>query len=198
MIEHCQKLKIIIAKVLLIVSFIFISTFLQAANYTIDPASTLAKFEINNFGTYINRGRFEKKEGLLTFDRSTKTGKISVDIFTGSVRSDTTFLDKFLSSFAMFDSVNFPSARFEADQFKFDGEKLSEVTGHFTLLGKTHPLTLKATSFNCYLHPTFKREVCSGDFETNLDRSLYGMNYGLIFGFSKWVRLMIRVEALQQ
>ena len=28
------------------------------------------------------------------------------------------------------------------------------------------PVTLKATHFNCYLNPMFKREVCGGDFET--------------------------------
>lgn len=43
-----------------------------------------------------------------------------------------------------------------------------------------------------------KREVCGGDFETTLDRSLYGMNYGLNFGFSKFVRLVIQVEAIKE
>ena len=59
-------------------------------------------------------------------------------------------------------------------------------------------LTLKATNFNCYQHPMLKREVCGGDFETTLDRSLYSMNYGLNFGFSKFVRLVIQVEAIKE
>jgi hypothetical protein len=28
-----------------------------------------------------------------------------------------------------------------------------------------------------------KREVCGGDFEATLDRTLYGMNYGIDWGF---------------
>jgi polyisoprenoid-binding protein YceI len=174
------------------------STQLQAATYAIDPTHTFATFEIGHLGTSTNRGRFDKKEGTLEFDRAAKTGKIAIDIFTGSVNSGTIFFDKFLTGFTMFDSSTFPTARFEADQFKFEGDKVSEVAGNFTLLGKTHPLTLKATNFNCYQHPTIKREVCGGDFETTFDRSLYGMNYGLIFGFSKFVRLIIQVEAIKE
>jgi polyisoprenoid-binding protein YceI len=183
---------------LVLTSLFAASTQLQAATYAIDPTHTFATFEIGHLGTSTNRGRFDKKEGTLEFDRAAKTGKIAIDIFTGSVNSGTIFFDKFLTGFTMFDSSTFPTARFEADQFKFEGDKVSEVAGNFTLLGKTHPLTLKATNFNCYQHPTMKREVCGGDFETTFDRSLYGMNYGLIFGFSKFVRLIIQVEAIKE
>ena len=178
-------------------SLVAAATQAQAASYLIDPAHTFATFEINHFNTSTNRGRFDKKEGTLEFDRATKTGKIVIDIFTGSISSGTVFFDKFMTGFSMFDSATFPTARFDSDQFKFDGDKVSEVAGNFTLLGKTHQLTLKATNFNCYVHPTLKREVCGGDFEATVDRSLYGMNYGLIFGFSKFVRLVIQVEAIK-
>jgi polyisoprenoid-binding protein YceI len=182
---------------LLFFTLFFTSTLTQAASYTIDPTHTFATFEINHFNTSTNRGRFDKKEGTLEFDRAARTGKIKIDIFTASINSGTVFFDKFLTGFSMFDSATFPTARFEADQFKFEGDKVNEVTGNFTLLGKTHPLTLKATNFNCYLHPMLKREVCGGDFEATFDRSLYGMNYGLIFGFPKNVHLLIQVEAIK-
>jgi polyisoprenoid-binding protein YceI len=159
---------------------------------------TFATFEINHFNTSTNRGRFDKKEGTLEFDRATKTGKIAIDIFTGSVSSGTVFFDKFLTGFTLFDSATFPTARFVSETFNFEGDQLRDVSGTFTLLGKTHPLTLKATNFNCYTHPLLKREVCGGDFEATFDRSLYGMNYGLIFGFSKNVHLLIQIEAIKE
>ena len=198
MTKICRLLKKFITNVIVLTSLASASSQIQAANYTIDPAHTFATFEIDHFRTSTNRGRFDKKEGTLEFDRAARTGKIAIDIFTGSINSGTVFFDKFLTSFSMFDSATFPTARFEADQFRFEGDKVNEVAGSFTLLGKTHPLTLKATNFNCYQHPTLKREVCGGDFETTLDRSLYGMNYGLIFGFSKFVRLVIQVEAIKE
>lgn len=184
-------------KAIVLFSLAAASTQLQAATYTIDPTHTFATFEINHFNTSTNRGRFDKKEGTLEFDRVAKTGKIMIDFFTGSVSSGTVFFDKFLTGFSMFDSATFPTARFESNQFKFEGDKVSEVAGSFTLLGKTHPLTLKATNFSCYQHPMLIREVCGGDFDATFDRSLYGMNYGLIFGFPKTVRLVIQVEAIK-
>jgi polyisoprenoid-binding protein YceI len=202
MTNRCHRLKKLTTKfatdAVVLSSLVVASSQLQAATYTIDATHTFATFEINHFNTSTNRGRFDKKEGTLEFDRAAKTGKIAIDIFTGSINSGTVFFDKFLTSFSMFDSATFPTARFEADQFKFESDKVNEVVGKFTLLGKTRPLTLKASNFNCYQHPILKREVCGGDFETTLDRSLYGMNYGLIFGFSKFVRLVIQVEAIKE
>ena len=177
---------------------LFSNTPAHAASYAIDPTHTFATFEINHFNTSTNRGRFDKKEGRLEFDREAKTGKIAIDIFTDSVNSGTVFFDKFLSGFTMFDSATFPTARFVSDAFNFEGDKVRDVAGSFTLLGKTHPLTLKATNFNCYTHPLLKREVCGGDFEATFDRSLYGMNYGLIFGFPKNVHLLIQIEAIKE
>jgi polyisoprenoid-binding protein YceI len=75
---------------------------------------------------------------------------------------------------------------------------VTEVQGQFTLLGKTQPLTLKATQFNCYENPMLKREVCGGDFETVIDRTAHGMDYGVQWGFPKNVRLLVQVEAVKQ
>lgn len=170
----------------------------QAATYEIDPFHTFATFEITHFATSTTRGRFDKTEGTLQFDRAAKTGKIDIIIYTGSINTGISVFDKFLTGFSMFDSVTFPTARFVADKFNFNGDKVADVSGSFTLLGKTNPVTLKATSFNCYSHPLLRREVCGGDFETTIDRSQYGMNYGLIFGFSKEVRLLVQIEAIKQ
>jgi polyisoprenoid-binding protein YceI len=85
-----------------------------------------------------------------------------------------------------------------ADKFSFNGDKVSEVAGTMTLLGKTNPVVLKATQFNCYQNPMLKREVCGGDFETTIDRTAYGMNYGVDWGFPKNVRIVVQVEAVKQ
>ena len=43
----------------------------------------------------------------------------------------------------------------------------------------------------------FKREVCGGDFEATLQRSAYGMTYGLP-GIPDTIRLVIQIEAVRQ
>lgn len=174
------------------------ATQVQAADYAIDPTHTFATFEIGHFGTSTNRGRFDKKEGKIEFDRAAKTGKVEITLDITSINTGTAPFDKHLQSAELFDAAKFPTAKFVADKFSFTGDKVSEVAGTLTLMGKTNPVTLKATNFNCYTSPMLKREVCGGDFETTIDRTQFGMNYGVDWGFPKNVRLLVQIEAVKQ
>ena len=170
----------------------------QTATYVIDPTHTFATFEISHFGTSTNRGRFDKKSGSVQLDKAAKTGKLDISIDTSSINSGTAAFDKHLQSKDFFNAAEFPTARFVGDKFSFNGDKVSEISGNLTLLGKTNPVTLKATNFNCYMSQMLKVEVCGGDFETAIVRSQYGMVWGLNFGFSDNVRLLVQVEAIKQ
>ncbi len=170
----------------------------QAADYAIDPTHTFVTFEIGHFGTTTNRGRFDKKEGTVQFDRAAKTGKVDIAFDVASVNSGTAMFDKHLQSAEILNAAQHPKARFVSDKFVFNGDKVAEVQGQFTLMGKTAPLTLKANQFNCYDNPMLKREVCGGDFEATLDRTVHGVNYGVDWGFPKNVRLVIQAEAVKQ
>ena len=170
----------------------------QTATYAIDPTHTFATFEISHFGTSTNRGRFDKKSGSVQLDKAAKTGKLDISIDTSSINSGTAAFDKHLQSKDFFNAAEFPTARFVSDKFSFSGDKVSEISGMLTLLGKTNPVTLKATNFNCYINQMLKVEVCGGDFETSIVRSQYGMVWGLNFGFSDAVRLVVQAEAIKQ
>ena len=170
----------------------------QAANYAIDPTHTFVTFEIGHFGATTNRARFDKKQGTVEFDRAAKTGKVDISIDVTSVNSGTPQFDKHLQSADLFDAAKHPTIKFVSDKFSFNGDKVSEVSGQLTLLGKTGPVTLKANQFNCYQSPMLKREVCGGDFEATIDRTQWGMNYGVDWGFAKNVRLVVQVEAVKQ
>lgn len=170
----------------------------QSATYAIDPTHTFVTFEVPHFGVTTNRGRFDKKTGAVQFDKAGKTGKVDITIETGSINTGTAAFDKHLQSKDFFNSAEHPTARFVADKFSFNGDKVSEVAGSLTLLGKTHPVTLKATNFGCYTNPMLKVEVCGGDFETTIVRSQWGMGWGLNFGFSDNVRLVVQVEGIKQ
>jgi polyisoprenoid-binding protein YceI len=170
----------------------------QAATYAIEPTHTFVTFEISHFGTSTNRGRFDKKEGTVTFDRAGKTGKVDITIDTTSINTGTAPFDKHLKSAEILNTEAQPTARFVGDKFSFNGDKVTEVAGQLTLNGKTNPVTLKAVNFNCYQNPMLKREVCGGDFEATIVRSQYGVNYGLNYGFPDAVKLVIQVEAVKQ
>ena len=72
----------------------------QAASYAIDPGHTYVTFEISHFGTSTNRGRFDKKEGSVVFDRAAKSGKVEITVdnnrivnLVGNPRLINTFVD---------------------------------------------------------------------------------------------------------
>ncbi len=170
----------------------------DGGNYAIDPTHTFVTFEVSHFGTSTNRARFDRKEGLVQFDRAAKSGRVEITIDMASVNSGVAPFDGHLRSKDILDVAQFPTAKFVGDKFSFAGDKVTEVAGTLTLMGKTHPVALKASRFNCYLNPMFKREVCGGDFEAVIRRSLWGVNYGLPVVAPDEVRLLVQVEAVKQ
>jgi polyisoprenoid-binding protein YceI len=170
----------------------------EMASYSLDPTHTFASFEVLHRGTSLMRGRFDRKEGSIQFDRAGKAGHVEIRIEMNSVSTGVPALDREMRSAAIFNAEQFPSARFVGEHFLFDGDKVTEVAGMLTVAGKTAPLTLKATNFNCYFNPLFKREVCGGDFEATLQRSRWGITYGLPELAPDSVRLMVQVEGIRQ
>jgi polyisoprenoid-binding protein YceI len=169
----------------------------QSAAYQIDPTHTFVTWEAKHFGTSTSRGRFDKKSGMITLDKAAKTGKADITIDMTSINTGVAPFDAHLKRDDFFAAEKFPEAKFSGTEFKFDGDKLSEVAGTLTMRGITQPATLKATGFGCYDHPMLKREVCGGDFETTIIRSKFDMKYGLP-GIPDNIRLLIQVEAVKQ
>jgi polyisoprenoid-binding protein YceI len=170
----------------------------RANTYAIDPTHTFVHFEVPHFATSTSRGRFDKKEGTVQFDRAAKAGRVEITIDTASIDTGTDTFDKHLKGKDFFNAEQFPTAKFVADRFVFEGDKVAQVAGTLTMLGKTQPVTLKASNFNCYLSPMLKREVCGGDFDAVIARSRWGMDWGLNFGFADEIRLLVQVEAIRQ
>jgi len=169
----------------------------DTAIYSADPSHTFVTFEVKHFVSTL-RGRFDKKEGRISIDRAARTGKVDVTIETSSIDTGIGVLDTYLKSKHFFNAAEAPTATFRGDRFSFDGDKVTGVSGTLTLLGKTLPVTLKATNFDCYQSPSFKREVCGGDFETTIARSQWGMSYGVNYGIGDNIRLLIQIEAIKQ
>jgi polyisoprenoid-binding protein YceI len=169
----------------------------QPVSFQVDPSHTWVVYEILHFGTSTNRGRFPAKAGLVQIDTQARSGKAEIEIDTSAPASGVPALDRMMQGERFFRSAEFPTARFTSSDIRFDGDKPAELRGELTLLGVTHPVTLKAQRYNCFQHAMLKREVCGGDFETTILRSRWGMGWGAhIVGDE--VRLLIQVEAVKQ
>ncbi len=166
--------------------------------YAIDPTHTSVTFEVAHFGTSTSRGRFERAQGEVRWGESGQGGRVEIRIATASVSTGVAALDGRLRGRDFLDSEAFPAATFIADGLAFKGGAVSEVAGQLTLRGKTLPLTLKASHFNCYVSPLLVRQVCGGDFEATLQPSRWGVAGGLPIGIADEVRLLVQVEAIRQ
>ncbi|MFM9880621.1 MAG: YceI family protein [Burkholderiaceae bacterium] len=171
----------------------------QPAQYKIDTTHTKAMWEAKHFATSTNRGSWDKYEGDVTLDKAAKTGKVDLTIDMTSVNTGIAPFNAHLKKEDFFNVEKFPTARFVGDKFTFSGDKVTEVSGNLTMLGVTNPITLKAIGFNCYDNPFVKREVCGGDFEAIVKRSLFGLNWGLANkATSDEIKVTIQVEAVKQ
>ncbi len=170
----------------------------QPVTYKFDPTHTWTTWEVRHFGTSTYRGRFDKKEGEVTIDRAARTGKVEFTVDLTSVDTGVEHLNHHLQEADFFDSEKFPMATFVGEDFRFDGNDVSQVRGQLTLKGKTRPVTLKGTGFNCYENPLLKREVCGGDFSATINRADWGVSFGGPFPVGNEVRLLIEVEAIRQ
>lgn len=75
---------------------------------------------------------------------------------------------------------------------------MTRVDGNLTLHGETHPITLTATKFDCYLSPLIKKQVCSGEFATTIDRTKWNINKYSLLGLTKNLNLKVQIEAMKQ
>ncbi|WP_201556978.1 YceI family protein [Psychrobacter sp. 72-O-c] len=173
-----------------------------AANYVIDSARTSVRFAIDNFKNSGTTGGFYNVKGQLQYDPSAKTGNISLIIPIKYLDTGKKTFNIKLTGPDFFNMQQFPLAHFESTKWYFDNNKtnsqVTQVDGNLTLHGETHPISLKATKFNCYLSATVKKDICSGDFTTTIDRTKWNINRYTLFGITKNLTLNIQVAATRQ
>ena len=159
--------------------------------YTLDPEHSFVHFEVQHFGTSTTRGRFGPVRGVVMLDRHAGRGEVSLRISTASVDTGVPVFNARLRQGDLLASAEHPDAFFVATRFRFEGERLAEVRGEFTLRGVGQPLSLHATHFA--YRPAEAGEVCGGDFEAELLRSDFGVTFGLPLVGDR-VRLKVQVE----
>jgi polyisoprenoid-binding protein YceI len=166
--------------------------------YNLDPTHTYPSFAADHFGGVSTwRGKFTKSSGTVVLDREAKTGTVDVTIDASSIDTGNAALDKHVKSDAFLDIDKFPTATYKGTSIRFEGDTPVEVVGTFTLHGVTKPLNLKIESFKCFNHPVLKREDCGAEASAQFDRSDYGMDFGLKYGFKMLTQLQIQVEGIK-
>jgi polyisoprenoid-binding protein YceI len=164
----------------------------EPATFVLDPEHTQVHFELLHFGTSTVRGRFGGVQGAATVDPARGQGELSVRLATSSISTGVPFFDARIRAVDLLDSQNWPTAYFVATRFTFDGETPKEIRGEFTLRGISQPLSLRALRYACRDDAASGQRLCGGDFEGEILRSDFGINFGLPF-IGDRLRLVVQV-----
>lgn len=180
------------------IAFLTISLFaaqaVAADTYTLDPGHTFPRWQISHFGFSTHHGQFNKTAGKLTLDSKAGKGSLDVVVDAASIATGDPELEKHLRSADFFNVEKFPTLTFKSKSMKFEGGKPVSVSGDFTMLGVTKPMTFRVAKVKCGMHPVAKKESCGAEVSGSLKRSAFGMKYGLP-ALGDDIVLAIQVEA---
>lgn len=166
--------------------------------YSIDPVHSQPQYEVRHLGLTLQRGTFTRLSGKITLDRAARTGTVNVLIDPASVRSNEPRLDAVLKGSSYFNVESSPTLTFRSSSVRFDGDRVVEVVGDFTMLGVTKSVTLKVDDFFCGADPFLKRPMCAADATTTIKRSDWGMTRGIPLAPADEVRISLPVEAYRE
>ncbi len=168
----------------------------ETAKYEVEPTHTFVTAEVKHFKTSTLRIRFDDVKGTIQADAAQNKGSANIEIQSASVNSGTKDFDDHLKSPDFLNAATYPTITFVGNAFEYKDNKLDTVKGDLTLLGKTHPLTLKASNYNCYFQPVLKENICGGDFSGTIQRTNWGMNFGIDMGIPDDVKIVVQIEAI--
>lgn len=165
--------------------------------YKIDSRHTFPVFEVNHLGFSTQRGRFNKTEGKIVLDREAKRGSVELNIDVESLDMGFETWDEHMADEGFFNTANYPTMSFKSNELVFDGDRVVRAEGTLTLLGRTQPVTLTVSNFNCRPHPMLKKEACGADIATTIKRSDFGMTK-LLPAVGDEVRIYSPIEAIKE
>lgn len=189
-------------KALLISSALAITTMASAAlpsQWQLDDSHTRVGFSVNHLGFSTTMGRFNDVQGTVNYDIKTpnKTN-MNFTIATDSIDTNWDARDKHLKSKDFFNVSQYPTMTFKSTQVNFSNPQQAKVTGDFTMLGQTKPITLDVTLNKIATSPITKEPVVGFRATGVIDRIDYGMNTPFAEGISTNVPIQIDGELVQK
>lgn len=166
-------------KALLITSALAVTTVAGAAlptTWQLDNSHTRVGFSVEHLGFSTTMGHFKEVEGTLNYDiKAPNKTKMSFVINTDSIDTAWEARDEHLRTDDFFNVEKYPTMTFTSTKVNFINPQQAKVTGDFTLLGKTMPLTLDVTLKKIANSPMTKEPVIGFRATGVIDRTAYGM-----------------------
>ncbi|WP_182407425.1 YceI family protein [Psychrobacter sp. GP33] len=166
-------------KALLLSSALIISSMASAVmptQWQLDNSHTRVGFSVEHLGFSTTMGHFDKVDGALTYNiKAPNKTQMNFVIDTNSINTAWAARDEHLRKDEFFNVAKYPTMTFKSTKVDFYNPQQAKVTGDFTLLGKTMPLTLNVTLKKIGKSPMTKEPVIGFRATGNIDRAAYGM-----------------------
>jgi polyisoprenoid-binding protein YceI len=121
-------------------------------------------------------GRVKEYDGYFTFDRKEpQQSTLDVTLKSASIDTDVDALNAELQKDKFLNTKKFPTMHFKSTKVTVTGENTGDVTGDFTLLGVTKPVTLHVTYNKSGVHPYTNNYISGFSADATLNRSDFGM-----------------------
>ena len=167
------------AKALIISSALSLTTVASAAlpsQWQLDDSHTRVGFSVNHLGFSTTMGHFNDVKGVVNYDvKAPSKTNMSFTIATDSIDTNWDARDEHLKKAEFFNVAKYPTMTFKSTSVKFINPQQAKITGDFTMLGQTKPLTLDVTLNKIANSPLTKEPVIGFRATGNIDRAAYGM-----------------------
>ena len=188
-------------KAVLFGSAIAMTTLASAAlptQWQLDDAHTRVGFSVNHLGFSTTMGHFNDVKGMVNYDiKAPNKANMNFTIVTDSIDTNWDARDAHLKKDEFFNVVKYPTMTFKSTNITFKNPQQATVTGDFTLLGQTKPLTLDVTLNKIANSPMTKEPVIGFRATGTIDRAAYGMT-AFASGITTEVPIQIDGELIEK
>ncbi len=172
---NCSILNAILATCLLL----FLPVIGSAAipqKWKLDVPKTHVDFEVAYLGKGVIEGKFHTMDGSINYDMRNPTAtKINFTVDTNSVDAGGNLRNSFLRRKELLNTSQYPTMTFVSKSVKMINAKEASVTGNFTVLGQTKPLTVKVVLSDVATDLSTRKPVIHFRATGIIDRYNYGV-----------------------
>ncbi|MBN8542730.1 MAG: polyisoprenoid-binding protein [Alphaproteobacteria bacterium] len=144
--------------------------------YTLDKSHASVTFTVKHLGFSNYTARFDGVDAKLDFNAKDVTkSKLEVTIDTGSASVNNPKMEEKWDGPAFFNIAQFPTATFKATKIEKTSDTEGTITGDFTMLGVTKPVTLRTTFNGAGFNPYAAANVLGFSAIGKLNRSDFGL-----------------------
>ena len=167
--------------------------------YKVDSTHAWAIYQVAHRPGANEIGNFEKISGDIVLDKADPAkSSVKIEIDAASLHTGNPQRDKDLSSPDFFNSGEFPKMTFVSTKVEKTGDNAAKITGDFTLLGVTKPVTLDVTYTGEGPLPWDAKTLKAGfSAKTSIKPTDFGMKKFGDYGFGPEANLQLEIDALR-